>query len=88
MPNVLIYVGGVLSGICLMVTVKRCADCAATNARKAAYRECDERQRMRTDAFNRGYERARQDYRNMSEVERFADTFNGRKLKMQMREVQ
>ena len=88
MPDVLIYVGGVLTGTALMVTVKKCAERAAITARKAAYRECDERQRLRTDAFNRGYERARQDYRNMSEVERFADTFNGRKLKMQMREVQ
>ena len=88
MPDVLIYVGGVLTGMALMVTVKKCADCAATNARKAAYRECDERQRLRTDAFNRGYERARQDYRNMSEVERFADTFKGRKVKLQVREAQ
>ena len=87
MPDVLIYVGGIVTGVGLMATVRRYADVAARNARKAAYKECEIQQQMRTSAFNRGYDRARQDYRNMSEVERFADTFNGRKVKMQMREV-
>ena len=88
MPDVLIYVGGLISGVGLMATVRRCADVAARNARITAYEECKSQQRMRAFAYNRGYERAQQDYRNMSEVERFAETFNGRKVKMQMREVQ
>lgn len=88
MPDVLIYVGGIVTGVGLMATVRRYADIAARNARRAAYEECKAQQKMRTFAFSRGYECAKQDYRNMSEVERFADTFNGRKVKMQMREVQ
>lgn len=87
MPDVLIYVGGILSGVGLMATVRRCSDRAADRARKAAWRECEARQHARTEAYNRGYERARQDYRNMTEVERFAETFEGRKVKLKAREV-
>lgn len=87
MPDAIIYSLGVLSGAALIIVTRKYMDKAAKIARKEAYREYEDRQSMRTEAFNRGYARARQDYHNMSEVERFADTFNGRNVKMHYREV-
>ena len=87
MPDVLIYVGGMITGGGLVLLMRKCAMVAAENARKSAKDEFDSRLRERTAAFNRGYERAREDYRNMSEVERFADTFEGRRVKLKVREA-
>ena len=87
MLKVLIYVGGFLSGVTLMATIRRCTERAAVNARKAAFREFSTRQQAEDDAYHRGYNHAKRDYLNMSEVERFADAFKGRNVKMQVREA-
>lgn len=87
MPDVLAYVLGVFTGAALVLVIRRCTKIAAEKARDAAIIECRDRQRERTNAFNRGYARAREDYRNMSEVERFADTFEGRRVKLHVREA-
>ena len=88
MIKVLIYIGGLLTGVTLMVTIRRCAERAAAEAQKAAFREFNTRQQAQDDAYNRGYNRAKHDYQNMNEIERFADAFEGRRVKMQVREVQ
>lgn len=88
MLKVLIYVGGLLTGVVLMATIRRCTERAAQAARKAAFREFSDRRQAQDEAYNRGYNRAKRDYRNMNEIERFADAFEGRKVKMQVHEVQ
>ena len=86
MVKVLIYVGGFLTGVALMVTIRRCTERAAEMARKAAFREFNDRRQAQDEAYNRGYNRAKRDYHNMNEIERFADAFEGRRVKMQVRE--
>lgn len=87
MPDGLIYALGVLSGAVLIAAVRKHVIKAEKAAKKRAYDEYCYHQSIRTEAFNRGYDRAKQDYRNMSEVERLADTFRNRNVKMQFREV-
>ena len=87
MLKVAIYAIGLISGVGLSGFIRKCTKIAAENARAAAIDECYERQRERTAAFNRGYARAREDYRNMTEVERFADTLEGHKVKLRAREA-
>lgn len=88
MPDGIIYALGVLSGAALLALVQKKVKQARKEAKREGYKECEYHQSIRTEAFNRGYDRARRDYRNMSEVERFAETFNGHKVKMQMRGVE
>ena len=71
--------------VVLLALVQKKVEQARKAAKREGYKECEYHQSIRTEAFNRGYDRARRDYRNMSEVERFAETFNGHKVKMQMR---
>ena len=85
MPSGIAYALGVLSGVVLLALVQKKVEQARKAAKREGYKECEYHQSIRTEAFNRGYDRARKDYRNMSEVERFAETFNGHKVKMQMR---
>lgn len=85
MPDVLIYIGGVISGGGLVLLIRKCANVAADNARKSAIKEFDSRLKERTAAFNRGYEKAKEDYRNMTEVERFAETLEGHRVKLRAR---
>lgn len=85
MPTGIAYAIGVLSGVALLALVQKKVEQARKAAKREGYKECEYHQSIRTEAFNRGYDRARRDYRNMSEVERFAETFNGHKVKMQMR---
>lgn len=87
MLKVMIYIIGLVSGVLLSAFIRKCTKTAAESARESAIIECHERQRERTDAFNRGYARARADYRNMSEVERFADTLEGHRVKLRAREA-
>lgn len=81
------YALGVLSGAALFAIVRKCIVKAERIARKEAYKDYQERQSLRTEAFNRGYECARKDYSNITEVERFVDTFKGRNVKLRYKEV-
>lgn len=85
MLKVLIYVFGLVTGAALMQTIRRCAERAAREARKAAMKEFRDQQDARNDAYSRGYNRARREYANMTEVERFASAFEGRRVKTQVR---
>lgn len=87
MPNGLAFSFGVLCGMAAFVVTRKCIVKAEKIARKEAYKDYQERQAMRTEAFNRGYECARKDYSNITEVERFVDTFKGRNVKMRYKEV-
>jgi hypothetical protein len=87
MPNAIAYAAGVISGAAVILIIKRCTELAARNARKTAMKDFEKSQRERTDAFNRGYRLAVQDYGYKSDAERFAETFEGRRVKFQMREV-
>lgn len=88
MPDGIAFALGVLCGATLLIAFQKKVENARKAAKRDGYKECEYHQSIRTEAFNRGYDRARRDYRNMSEVERFAETFNGHKVKMQMRGVE
>jgi hypothetical protein len=87
MPTGLSYALGVLSGMALFTFTRKCIIKAERVARKEAYKDYQEKQHLRTEAFNRGYECARKDYSNITEVERFVDTFKGRNVKLRYKEV-
>ena len=87
MADVLIYICGLISGGGLVLLIRKCANVAAESARKSAWKEFDSQMKERTAAFNRGYRRGREDYINMSEVERFADTLQGHRVKLRAREA-
>ena len=87
MPDAIIYSLGVFSGAALIIIVRKYIVKAEKAAKMQAYKEYCHHQSLKTEAFNRGYNRAKQDYSNMSEIERFAETFNGRNVKMHFREV-
>lgn len=88
MPDVLEYIVGFAMGVATMIILRRNIVKAEKAARKVAMHDFQVRQNIRTEAFNRGYSRAREDYENMTEIERFARTFEGHKVKMQVRGVQ
>lgn len=87
MPSPLAFTLGVFVGAALIIVVRKSIIKAERAAKKEAYKDYCYHQSLRTEAFNRGYNRAKQDYQNMSEVERFADTFRNHSVKMQFREV-
>ena len=91
MPDVLIYLGGTITGIGMMLVLIRCMRDAAEKARQEQRKEYSRMQSEKDAAYDRGYNRAIRDYKryeNRSAAEQFADTFEDRRVKFQMREAQ
>ena len=89
--NILIFLAGAASGVGLMIVLLRCMRDAAEKARREQKKELAHIQSEREAAYDRGYDRAVRDCKRLSSrsaAEQFADTFEDRRVKFQMREAQ
>lgn len=78
--HVLIYVGGVLTGAGLLIANQWYASRAASTARTQAYKDYRTREHERNAAYDSGYNDGRRDYRSRTDAERFAETWEGRRV--------
>lgn len=83
--HVLTYVGGVLTGAGLLIASQWYAKREARNARNEAYREYKTREKERNEAYDRGFDDCRRNYKSRSDAERFADTWERRRVRFNAR---